>query len=348
MTHIHKFRPTIPPQKYFEYYNQEQNDVDKKNDFSASKDNKTKNVLIGSLMALAAMSIPAIEIIDDKKPEQQYYTTTAFTPQTEQITCNPEALAKGGKDYSTVELEELMNLINFSSLEGIPKSEQNTIKNIAMANLTPVNVNLSNAKERIIKQIQNVQDWVDKSAKEYKTNPPKSEYEKKLEYKSRYITGQDVAEQVDFSEIIKYQKDISLLKALIYGSTPKIDRRDYDSNEKFNQAIQNAQRTVDNITEKYKRHAKIAGNINLDNSLNHDEIMGLLDLSSLNGLPRNIQREIYNQAKSKCKTLYFGDVKNNQDIKEANNRTLKTVQKIQNILDSLAAEQVSSQIKDNI
>lgn len=347
------FKSTIPSPEYFEVYGNNKssktnndkninNNIEEKNnsdikETTENKTNKSKNMLVGSLIALATIGTPTAFYIDDNNNYENLDNTEIVEsmPEEQEIFCNPKALARGGEDDSVVELNELMNLLNFASADGLPESEIEALKTIAMANLTPIAANDTDAKEKITEQIQRVQDWIDNSANEYKINPPKSEYEKKIEYNMKYVTDNEILSNVDVSELSKYQKDKTVLAALISGSRERIERSDADVIEKIEKQVRDAQTLVDNITEKYKRNAKIAGNTDFDNTLSKKELVNMLDLRSLDGLSAQERTKILKSAIKGYKPVMF-DVKNNADIKTTNKQLTQIVQNTQDKIDTQA------------
>lgn len=344
---------SIPSPEYFEVYGNNKssktnnnknidNNIEEKNnsenkETTENKTNKSKNMLVGSLIALATIGTPTAFYIDDNGNYENLDNTEIVEsmPEEQEIICNPKALAKGGENDSIVELNELMNLLNFDSTNGLPKSEIESLKTIAMANLTPVSANDEDAKEKITQQIQRVQEWIDSSANEYKVNPPKSEFEKKIEYNMKYVTDNEILSNVDVSELSKYQKDKTVLAALISGSRERIERSDADAIEKVEKQVEDAQKLVDAITDKYKRNAKIAGNTDFDNTLSKKELVNMLDLRSLEGLTKNEKTKILKSAIKGYKPVMF-DVRDNSDIKRTNKQLTQIVQNTQDKIDSQA------------
>lgn len=337
---------TIPSQQYFEIYgNTKDKNIEKKGLTNIKKEepntSRTKNILLGTLVALASLSMPALSAFDNSDTEKYSYNTventTAYEPNTTvAITkCNPKELAKGGKDDSVVELKELAELLNFESTKDLPIRQQTAIQSIAMAQLQFVNANDKDAEEKIIKQINNTQKWIDKTAYEYKINPPKTQDELNQEHDAKYITYDEVINNVDFSKLLKYQTDLTLVKAFIRNSMEKIERSDSKVSQKFDKQLEKSQALINNITAKYERNSKIAGNTNNDTNISKAEMIGLLNLESLNGLPEAEQERIFKEAVDQYVPVYF-ELRNEEDIKRTNQRLLEKVQPIQNYLDSQA------------
>lgn len=79
-------------------------------------------------------------------------------------------------------------------------------------------------------------------------------------------------------------------------SLDKIKRDDEDAFKKKEKAIEDAQRFVDGIVNKYKMRAKVSGNYNGDDVLSKSELATLLNTQSLMGLPDNIAFRIIAKA----------------------------------------------------
>lgn len=310
-------------------------DLNEKYGFNKKNSSKYTNALIGSLMGLSVLTIPTLEIIDGSG-SNHYNNSTSYVEPKEEIICNPEKLAQGcGDDDSTVELPEIMNLIDFSGMAQLPQSTQKAIQTVASAYVHPVNANDPDAKQKIIKQTQEIQRMVDKLIYDEVINPSKSPEEKLAEFRRNNITADDILEFVDFSELQKYQKDISVLKANLKNSIGYIPRKDYDSNERAEKAAQNAQHFVDKLTAQYKRYSKIAGNSDYDHTLSKEELISLLDQRSADGIDKKTKAKIIANATADYKTVMFRDIQDHQ-IKEMNEKVCEEIQKAQNKLDQEA------------
>ena len=310
-------------------------DLSEKYGFNKKSSSKYTNALIGSLMGLSVLSIPTLEIIDSTGGKQNQFYYSSYTAPKEEVICNPEKLAQGGEDDSMVELDEIMNLIDFSGMAQLPQSTQKAILTIASAYVQPVEANNPKAKEKIIHQTQEIQRMVDKLIYDEVINPSKSPEEKLAEFKRNNITADDVLEFVDFSELQKYQKDISVLKANLKNTIGYIPRKDYDSNERAEKAAQDAQQFVDKLTAQYKRYSKIAGNSDYDHTLSKEELISLLDQRSADGIDKKTKAKIIANATADYKTVMFRDIQDHQ-IKEMNEKVCEEIQKAQNKLDQEA------------
>ena len=153
--------------------------------------------------------------------------------------------------------------------------------------------------------------------------------------KIKYITDDELLDRVNFTELSKYQHDLTVLKALIAGSRERIPRNSIDAQEEFDKQVENAQKLVNDITTKYKQRAKVAGNTDGDNSLSLKELLQMLNLSSLDGLSSEEQMNILRGALSNYKTQYFS-TDNDDEIKRSNEELTKVVQDAQDKVDSQA------------
>ena len=313
-----------------------------------AKSNKYKNILVGSLLALAAISIPTVDLIDRNDRLDDYNFTemnNRINEPEEEIICRPELLAKGGKDDKTLERDEFLNLLNFSAMEKLSPHAQNAIKLMASAHYTPVNVNDKEAKEKIIKQVQDIQHMVDYVIDENIKNPSKNYYERLAEYNREYISSIEIIDRVNFNELYRYQKDVSLLKALLRNNTNPIKRQSVDAYEKLEKELNKAQNIVDDITEQYKRYSNIAGNNDFNNKLDKKEFLNLLNLKSLEGVDSDKQKEIISLALEKYQTIIFDKIKDKKAINATNQRITEEVQKAQDIIDNEALQYKLDQLE---
>ena len=310
-------------------------DLNEKYGFNKKNSSKYTNALIGSLMGLSVLTIPTLEIIDGSG-SNHYNNSTSYVEPKEEIICNPEKLAQGcGDDDSLVELKEIMNLIDFSGMAQLPEGTKKAILTVASAHVQPVYANDPDAKEKIIKQTQEIQQMVDKLIYKEVVNPDPTVEERLAEYRRNNITADDLFEFIDFSELQKYQKDISVLKAGLRNTIGYIPRKDFDSNERAEQAVENAQKFVDELTAKYKRYSKIAGNSDYDHILNKEELIGLLDQRSADGIDKKTKARILANATAGYKTIMFRDI-NDAQIKETNEKVCEEIQKAQDKFDNQA------------
>ena len=229
------FIPTIPPQQVINKNNFDQETIPENNSENNTPDttgktNKShvRNALLGSLIALSSITVPMIETESENKYINSNYNSYN-TEETTKVICNPELIAKGGKNDSMIEISEFLNLLNFSNMSNLPKNQQSTIRMIASAHYTPIDITKPQAKEKLIEQVNRIQAMVDKSIENHKENPYESHQEKLAKINREYITASELINQVDFSEIKKYKKDVSILKAILKNSIQRIPRKDFAS-----------------------------------------------------------------------------------------------------------------------
>ncbi len=337
------FRSNINPQDYSNKPNYDksldwlnnpkfEDDEDEQVNTTQNKNNKLRNALIGSLVALATISIPAIELTDKNNSIDKYNYSVPQKDNIETI-CNPELIAKGGRNDSLVETEEFLKLLNFAGMDNLPSSTQSAIRMTASANYEPVMVSDANAKEKLINQVEKVQKVIDTAIKQSLEKPHKTYAQEQLEYKAKYISSVDIIDQVDFSEISKYRQDLSYLKAQLRNYVDPIERADIKSNEKLKESINKAQNLVDNLTEQCKKYGQIVGNTDYNHTLSRFELIDLLNQESLEGLDKWTKKIIISKATENYNPINFDDIKDNDKIKEKNKIIGEEVQKAQDILD---------------
>lgn len=354
MSYAPFIRNTMPSPDFFEVYgNSNVNETKATNPDSEltgikfedkeadARRQKARNLLVSSLMALATLAMP-LSSTSSNKMEQDYIPNQAEKSYnipdegSEEIFCNPKALARGGENDSVVEIKELMGLINFDSTKGLPENQRESIEMVAMARLNQVNAFDPEARNKINTQIAEVQRVVDKMAKEYKEHPLKTEDEQRMEYAKKYITDNEILSNVDFSELYRYQKDLTVVKALIAGSRGRIERlNNIDVNDEIDKQVLDAQRFVDCIVSRYKKRAKVAGNTDFDNTFSQKELINMLDLRSLEGLPYEEQVRVLKGAISGYKPQYFS-ADTEEAIKRTNAELTQIIQDTQDKLDSQA------------
>lgn len=154
------------------------------------------------------------------------------------------------------------------------------------------------------------------------------------EYVRDYISGNELVDCLDYSEISKYQKDVTVLRALLRNGFPRIRRDDPERSEKFGKAIDQAQATIDHITHRYKLNSQIVGNSDFDNSISKGEMISALDLKSIQDLPENEQIAILKKATKDVKPFMFSDLQDMDDIKRVNKQLCEVLQRIQNTVDA--------------
>lgn len=305
------------------------------------KTHKGRDAVLGSLMAMATIAMPtAVLLENDKVPvaDSSYRIELVAPPEEFEGTyCNPTALAIGGENDTIVEPAEIMQLLDYSRLETLPKEEQEDIISTAKALINPVNANDDDADKNVIGQVRHLQGVINQAI-EKSPNRPSMQYGEagQEEYERKFITGKELVDCLDYSELSKYQKDTSLLKALLWCNMAEIKRDDAKALEKFDAERQRAQKVIDDISNKYRLNSYVVANGDCNNVITVNEIRGLLDTSVIGHLPRYEQKRVLKEALGSFKTILFNDLKDENDIGEVNKRILDEVQKVQDKLDRRA------------
>ncbi len=281
------------------------------------KKHKTRDMLIGSLIALA--SIATVPFVVEGNSNGSQFSNTY--PNTE-VTFNEEV------SYE----ESPTKLINFESTKGLTSGQKESIDILVASKLNGID---PENKVLLNKQIKSIQLMVDKISAKYKDKTITEDDKIRMEMKIKYITDEELLDRVNFTELSKYQHDLTVLKALIAGSRERIPRNDVDAQEEFDNQVENAQKLVDDITTKYKKRAKVAGNTDGDTSLSLKELLYMLNLNSLNGLSEEEQMNILRGELSNYKPQYFS-ADNDEDIARSNEQITKVVQDVQTKIDSQA------------
>lgn len=154
------------------------------------------------------------------------------------------------------------------------------------------------------------------------------------EYQRDFITCSELTDCLDYSEICKYQKDVTVLKALLSGNFERIRRDDPERSEKFGKAIEDAQATIDAIAHKYEMNSRIVGNNDYDNIVTPKEMIESLDLRSIEDLSKNEQNAILKKATKDVKPFMFSELQDIDDIKKTNQQLCERLQVIQNTVDA--------------
>ena len=154
------------------------------------------------------------------------------------------------------------------------------------------------------------------------------------EYQRDFITCSELTDCLDYSEICKYQKDVTVLKALLSGNFERIRRDDPERSEKFGKAIEDAQATIDAIAHKYEMNSRIVGNNDYDNIVTPKEMIESLDLRSIEDLSKNEQNAILKKATKGVKPFMFSELQDIDDIKKTNQQLCERLQVIQNTVDA--------------
>lgn len=302
---------------------------------------KVRDAVLGSLMALATISLPTVAILDEPKGldiDSSYLTEEVEPlPPFEGTYCNVEAVALGGENDTIVEPAEILQLLDYSRLSALPEDEQDEIMEKVSAQIKNVNVHDVDAQQTVINQVRSSQGAVNKAIAN-SPNRPSLQYSEagKAEYARNYITGDELIDCLDFSELLKYQKDASVLKAGLREKMAKIKRNDEKALEKFDAERENAQRLINKIVHNYVMNSHVSGNANCDNAITVDEIFSKIDTSVIGHLPKYEQKRVIKSALGSFNTIVFPEIRTDEDIEKVNKRVDEEAQKIQDKLDRRA------------
>lgn len=302
-----------------------------------------RNLVAGALIGASMLASPIVlaNIEDDFDPQfNSVHHEFVITSEQDKFICDAaDILAKGGKDPNKLEFKEFQQLIDYTPLNCMPSySSRETAKLMATIAFNPVDMNSARSKEEVLKQVKSIQQSINKMAENYIKNPPKSSAERYYEYVVNNVTDREILDNVDFSELQLYQHDITLLKHLLGSSREKIRRNDPKAEEKKQKAIENAQRTVNNIVHKYKMKASVSGNYNADDVLSKGELASLLNMKPLEGLPPEIQYGIVAKALESYKPMDVRYATDKKQVDMTNKRVEEKRQLAQNELDKWAAK----------
>lgn len=305
------------------------------------KSHKGRDAVLGSLMAMAAVAMPTAILLDDNKStvvDSSYNIELVAPPEPfAGAYCDAEAVAIGGENDTIVEPAEIMQFLDYSRLSTLPEEEQDSIKARASRLANPVNAHEAEAGNKVIDQVRGLQKVVDAEI-EKSPHRPSMQYGEagQAEYERKYITSAELVNSLDYSEILKYQKDASVLRAGIRDKMQKIRRDDAKALEKFEAEREKAQRIIDNIVDKYKMNSNITGNADCDNTITVKEVANMIDTSVIGHLPRYEQKRVIKEALGSFKTIVFQELKTEEDIQKVNERIEAEVQKVQDKLDRRA------------
>ena len=299
----------------------------------------TRDTIGGALVALGIMTAPfvAANIVEDNDYMNGIVPTEhVLTEDDMKILEKADSLAKGGKDSTVLEAHEFRKLIDFTPLDGMSKSARTGVEISSTASFLPINMNDYKSKEEILNQVKNSQYIVNHVAEDYKKNPPKSYREMRADYVINNITPEEIMENVDFSELQHYQKDITITKGIISFSLENIKRDDIDAFKKKEKATERAQKFVDGIVNKYKIRAKVSGNYNGDEVLSKGELASLLDTQCLQGLPDEIAFRIIAKALEGYNPMDIRYVTDDKQVERTNEKVEENRQKAQEKLNEWA------------
>ena len=306
------------------------------------KENKSaRNYIIGTLMTIGALGTPVLYGVYQENAENERLSAirNEFRIETKEdslIVQKAEELAKGGKRDDVLELQEFTDMLDYSQLEGLPKTTKEAIKIASRSMFLPIDINSVNAPEEILKQVKETQRLMNTSAERLKTNPTKTSMEGYMEYAINNITDREILDNVDLSELAFYQYDLTLVKHMINASRERIKRNDAEAEAKKKKAIEDAQKFVDGIVKDYKMRAKVSGNYNGDEKLSKGELSTLLDMAPLAGLPEMVRIGIISKALETYEPMDLRYAKNDEQVNLANEKIEKEKEKSQQILNSWA------------
>lgn len=303
------------------------------------EERKAKCGLLGGLLvALGLVTAPiAAEMTESEYDHYAYpVRTVTITKEDQNILNKADSLAKFGRDSSVLESKEFQELLDYSKIQHLPQITQRGIKSLSHGTYIPINMNSPKAKETVLKNVKDAQHSIDHLAKCYAEGRMKSPIQSPIEYACDHITSDEILNEVDFSELKFYQKDISFTKGLIRFSTESIRRDDPKAAEKEEKAIKNAQRLVDSIVQKYKIRAQVSGNYDGDEILTKGELAGLLNMQNLEGLPYELRIRIIQKAVEDYEPISLSMVKDQRDVKRANEKVDADSTKAQKKLDEWA------------
>lgn len=300
-----------------------------------------KDLVAGSLLAMSLISSPFVySAITDNESDFRSGVSAhiTVTDDDEELLDRANMLSKFGKDSTVLEAHEFKQLLDYSSLEGIPRLARENIRVNATAGFLPINMKSYKSNEEIIKQVKNAQFMIDYVAKKYKENPPKSYIEKQYDYVVNNVTDKEILDKVDFSELEVYQNDLTGVKNSIRMNTPHIKRDDIDADKKEKKAIQDAQKFVDTIVQRYKARSKVSGNYDGNTELSKMELMSLLNFDSVKDLPDVLKIRIINKALEDYQPRSLNHVKEYSQAKAENELVERDKQKVQDKLDEWAVK----------
>ncbi len=300
-----------------------------------------KDLVAGSLLAMSLISSPFVySAITDNESDFRSGVSAhiTVTDDDEELLDRANMLSKFGKDSTVLEAHEFKQLLDYSSLEGIPRLARENIRVNATAGFLPINMKSYKSNEEIIKQVKNAQFMIDYMAKKYKQDPPKSSIDNYYDYAINNITDREILDEVDFSELELYQNDLTGVKNSIRMNTPRIKRNDIDAAKKEEKAIQDAQKFVDTIVHRYKVRSEVSGNYDGNSVLSKSELMSLLNFDSVKDLPDILKIRIINKALESYQPRSLTNVKEHSDAKRENDFVERDRQKVQDKLDEWAVK----------
>lgn len=321
---------------------------------TSKSSNTTKNALVASLISLASITAGGILYTgcNDTKEKQSYTyindsteLDTELDKELERIP-DPQMLAKvNGADSTLVEPNELDILLDYSPLEGLPLKTVTQIRETIYSNFKNVDANSSNAKQEINNQIKNAQSFINGVAIDSYFSIRQFYTKNELKHLYKHISGSEILNRIDFTELQKYQEDLSMTKFLIRNSLSNIERNDPKCEEKMQEQVEHSQKFVNRIVDGYKLRGKVIGNIDYNENLTKKEFMNLLDLSPLYGMKKNLAYKIIIEAVGDYKPYTLYDNSTENDVNKLNEKILSKLSEAQQYINDKAAELNTNIIK---
>lgn len=299
--------------------------------------------ILGTLLALSSISVPIggyLYINNQINKNSQLFEYEngykSYSKEDSMIIENAEKVAKGGKYSNVIEPEEFMKLLDYSKLNAFSKQTKESIKNSSKYLFEPIDLNTPNVEDQILNMVKTAQNSINKTADALKENPILSSRQVIEDYEKRFITDDEILDNVDMSGLKKYQKDLTLVRALINITRDKIERNDPNFEKKRKDAIKSAQSMVDNIVKSYKTKAKVTGNFDGDDILSKSEMANLLDIKCLEGLPEEIKVGILSKVLESYVPINLRFASEEPQIEIYNKQIKNNRQKIQEDLNNWA------------
>ena len=330
------------PDEYFDYLKED-------NSFTATQKRADKedkiakrNILLGALVALGTISAPIVgtSYMEHRNNELNGVPMSgiydSMTKEDSTIIENANELAQGGKRSDVLESQEFMKLLDYSKIQGFTKSTRKAIECMSKSMFLPVDMNAPDAPEQILKMVKDAQSSIDHLVEVEKKYPNKSYSQMCAEYAINNITDEEILDGVDMSELAYYQKDLTMVKAMINMTRDDIKRDDLDAVKKYDKEVKDAQSFVDNIVQRYKTRARVSGNYNGDEVLSKGELSTLLDYKVLKGLPDEIKLGIISKALKSYKPISLRYATDDEQVKLSEKKVQESRDKAQAIMNQWA------------
>ena len=326
--------------------NLEQNFKKQVTNITSKSGRSTKNALAASLIGLASITAGGVlYATNNDRCETQNCTyvddtnTDTNELENELKYINPQLLAKGnGVDTTLIEPSELEILLDYGPLEGLPIRTVNQVRETIYSNLKNIEANDSDSKLEINNQIKNAQSFINGvaidsyfSIRQFYTND-------ELEYLFNFVSGSEILNRINFTELRQYQEDLSMTKLLIRNSLSNIKRNDPICEEKVKKQVESSQKFIDRLVDNYKLQEKLIGNLDCNEQLTQKEFINLLDLSMLTGLEKNLAYTIIADAIGDYKPYTLRDNCNEDDVQELNKEIMAKLSEVQQYINNKAME----------